>query len=263
MDHRFRALAIVGTEVLVGQAHIRLEMAANRGWRHADIREAGRIVEIATVATIRLRVREAGADATQAPLHLVYRVRLVTIEKPIERANCIGSERRGIQGLERGVHIPNGSGEIGERSSVLRRAAASLPARILRGLPHDARTILLNRVRELMRQQPRALVRSRLILPCPEHDVIARRVRERVDGLSGRGGARIVVNTDVVQIVSQARFHERARRRIERTPGVAEYVTHLRRRVRFVSGVRRGGSLDRWNVRVAGHCGGNRIGFAL
>jgi hypothetical protein len=83
-----------------------------------------------------------------------------------------------------------------------------------------------------MRQDALPEVRPGLILSGPKHDVRPHRICQRIYGLCRRGRPRIGVNLHSTEVVPKSRFHERARRLVERSP---------RRTQNLVDNGRRGG----------------------
>jgi hypothetical protein len=73
-----------------------------------------------------------------------------------------------------------------------------------------AREPLLHDVRQLVRQQPRALGGVRRVLSFAEHNVTADGVGERIHRARGDRGARTVVHAHAGEIDAEAGFHERA-----------------------------------------------------
>ena len=77
-------------------------------------------------------------------------------------------------------------------------------------------SLLLHYVSELMRQQQPSGPRGRLILIGAKNNFSSHSVGERIHRLCGSGGPPVRVHTHATEVVPEARFHEGARRCIER-----------------------------------------------
>jgi hypothetical protein len=101
-------------------------------------------------------------------------------------------------------------------------------------LQPESGLLLLDGVRQLVREEVPSGLRRRRVLAAAEDHVRADRVRKRAGIARGFGGARIGVNADVAEVTAEARFHVEAGGGIE---GPARLRHRRRGRSGFLHGV--------------------------
>jgi len=81
-----------------------------------------------------------------------------------------------------------------------------------------SRRILLDDMRQLVRQQLTALLASRRVFAGAEHHVFADRIGTGLNGTGGRRRAALGMDPHRAEIVPKARFEEGARTSVKRLP---------------------------------------------